>query len=383
MSASLLIDAENIFHALGGTKAAAAHVSITALMWWRDVHHGEESSCAISEVLGYGKPSDPGVRVFARALGRLRREGGEKVEDTSLLAELDDWSAAVAAHLAAIQDRTLTPAQSTAHRRALGNRIQARIAKGRLASGARTAVVAVGWDSHAAETVMLADVAHLLNEGVPRSAIVLASGDNKIVSLYHRAKEPGLLLAKSGGTPHSDDDSGRASRVPDVLALYRLRALLPEDHPKGAPITQDLLATLRRRDRRPRHTTPPSAPRVLSDPVALLRAVHWAELGTHRPGEAAWDAAWGDEDLRLAASSTLLEEAPGIRVADDELAEAVEGVWEGDPERAIVAYRAFALMALHRLSRDDGASLGAAIRGDASLREEFWRPYVLMQPYLL
>lgn len=384
----VLVDVENVFK---WQRSADERIpsqgridyiqdQLRAVIWWSDEHMPpipDVSPGWVDAIRGYGK-LDPSGEAF-----------------TQVLLTWNPW---------------LEPEVNYLEHDPQANRFTAKVDKARPFPRNRIIVRAtatpevtasfrlVGFGPNVAETVLLSDAAEELAKVPGANRLVLCSRDHLVVEFWeqHSAGSASLLLVYKDPKSRTHAGDARVATLSVLAGTYKTlnrsgRMLAP-----GTEISRTLFDELREatkqsrphRGKTPAQPGPSSLPgevqpgRVVASPVNALRGIDWEALTSAPPSATSWSLAWGSEDLHLTVASVMAAELKRIHATNDELGQCIEGLWDGAADDALNAYRAFALIALHRLSEDDGESLGAAIRSDPELHGQFWRPYVLIQPYV-
>lgn len=370
MAHEVVLDVENVFHWNPGpeerrpdpARISYVRTCLESLAWWSEVHMGGEDgvSAQVAAFRGYGKldPSGRAVTVCLLAGGGLAR-----------VNRIDEFpSGAAAAHT------------------------QELVLEVDFTRGVTATFTLVGPERHAAETALLENLPVPVASGKPHR-IVLCSHDSKVTTFYGASREAFsavYLLAYNKGKKQEHVGDPRVATFGELVSIYANLPRLAGRLVPGVEFTRALLTQLEillrpappSRPRRRRRGAP-AAPRPVASPVETLRRVRWKDVLGHAVDSPQWVNAWGDSAFQQTVSRVIARDLRAIMAVNDELASCIEGLLRGDPDEALVAYRAFALIAVHyRLREVQRESLGAALRSDPELSKTFWRPYVLVQPYL-
>ena len=395
----IMLDVENVFrwdrgrdHDLLRGRIDWIRGQLEALLWWNDQHFPAEQALptTTSGILGYGKLDPSGLSFNYCIL---------------------DWSVA-----GGVRTNRLNEFSRRGENEELIGNV---VVLTELTPGPTASFSLVGLEEHAGETLLLEEAErHVLVDG-QASRLVLVSRDRLVTGFYSAHADADLLLAY--GEPKASVHQGyaRVVSLPTLVEVHRNLNRLPVPLLPGAEITPAVLAEISLPNA---STRPVRAEKSLAhqrvfeglrtgdllstgtqsevldliralagdvqerpmrnNPLEALKRVDWRTLSESAPPAQAWISAWGSRYLHEAVAETMRSELRAIAATNDELSQCILGLWDGAKDDALTAYRAFALMALHRSDASANDSLGAAIRSDPELHEQFWRPYVLIQPYL-
>lgn len=385
----LLVDVENVFkwqrtdgeRIPNRGRIEYIQDQLRAVIWWSDEHMPPPAGITpgwMDAIRGYGK-LDPSGEAFTQAL----LTWSPWLEPEANHLERDERAGRFTATL----DRT---------RPLPKDRIIVRTVTG---PGVSATFRLVKFGPDEAELALLADADAALAKAPGTNRLVLCSRDHLVVEFWEQqtGEGEGLLLTYRDPKDKKHLGDSRVATLSVVVGVCKTLNRTGRTLAPGTEITRELLDELRsatkparpRRGRRPasqRDSSAATPPRHrtthLARPLDVLRAVDWEGLIAEPPSAKSWGRAWANDDLHLTVAAVMEAELKRLHATNDELGRCIEGLWGGATDDALIAYRAFALIALHRLSEGGGESLGAAIRSDPELHEGFWRSYVLVQPYL-